>query len=163
MNHQIPTLDTPTLVSSPAPDLTRRAPRSPRVRLGGYALLPRLLDKCRASLAGTIGEYHTNCPLDHHFLSFVGLEYDPLRADLAQGRTDGEILQWITTHAQTPRSPWEIANWSAYQEARLPGSDAETAKFFATLLGKLSQTRADIHTWVELLDLDDHVSFGGTA
>ena len=31
-----------------APDLTQRPPRSPRVRLGGYAILPRLLDKGRA-------------------------------------------------------------------------------------------------------------------
>ena len=28
-----------------APDLTQRAPRSPRVRLGGYVILARLLDK----------------------------------------------------------------------------------------------------------------------
>jgi Domain of unknown function (DUF5069) len=26
-------------------DLTKRPPRSPRLRLGGYALLPRMLDK----------------------------------------------------------------------------------------------------------------------
>jgi hypothetical protein len=27
-----------------APNLTQRPPRSPRVRLGGYAMLPRILD-----------------------------------------------------------------------------------------------------------------------
>jgi hypothetical protein len=37
-----------------APDLTKRPPRSPRVRLGGLALLPRMLDKGRATVAGTI-------------------------------------------------------------------------------------------------------------
>ncbi|MEO7677968.1 MAG: DUF5069 domain-containing protein, partial [Verrucomicrobiota bacterium] len=40
------------------PDLTQRPPRSPRVRLGGYVLLPRILDKGRALLAGKLGEYH---------------------------------------------------------------------------------------------------------
>ena len=35
-----------------APDLTQRPPRSPRVRLGGYTILPRLLDKARATIAG---------------------------------------------------------------------------------------------------------------
>jgi hypothetical protein len=40
-----------------APNLTQRPPRSPRVRLGGYVLLARLLDKGRAELAGTAGEY----------------------------------------------------------------------------------------------------------
>ncbi len=32
-----------------APDLTQRPPRSPRVRLGGLVLLPRMLDKGRAA------------------------------------------------------------------------------------------------------------------
>ncbi len=40
------------------PDLTQRPPRSPRVRLGGYVILPRMLDKGRAALAGKLGEYH---------------------------------------------------------------------------------------------------------
>ncbi len=47
-----------------APDLTQRPPRSPRQRLGGYAILPRMLDKGRATIAGKQGEYHFNCPLD---------------------------------------------------------------------------------------------------
>lgn len=38
------------------PDLTQHPPRSPRVRLGGFAHLPRLLDKARAVAAGTNGE-----------------------------------------------------------------------------------------------------------
>ena len=33
-----------------APDLTQRPPRSPRQRLGGYALLPRMLDKAAPRL-----------------------------------------------------------------------------------------------------------------
>ena len=39
-------------------DLTQRPPRSPRQRLGGYAILPRALDKGRATIAGKQGEYH---------------------------------------------------------------------------------------------------------
>jgi Domain of unknown function (DUF5069) len=38
-----------------APNLTQRPPRSPRVRLGGYVILPRILDKGRATLAGNAG------------------------------------------------------------------------------------------------------------
>ena len=33
-----------------APDLTKQPPRSPRVRLGGYVILPRCLDKGRATI-----------------------------------------------------------------------------------------------------------------
>ena len=34
-------------------DLSKRPPRSTRTRLGGYVLLPRIIDKCRAVIAGT--------------------------------------------------------------------------------------------------------------
>jgi Domain of unknown function (DUF5069) len=37
-------------------DLSKEAPRSPRIRVGGYAILGRTIDKCRALVAGNIGE-----------------------------------------------------------------------------------------------------------
>ena len=51
-------------MSTTAKNLTQEAPRSPRTRLGGYALLARAVDKGRASLEGNVGEYHFACPLD---------------------------------------------------------------------------------------------------
>jgi len=44
----------------PAKDLTKEYPRSPRETLAGYLIAARTLDKCRAVLAGTAGEYHFN-------------------------------------------------------------------------------------------------------
>ncbi|HEY6170543.1 MAG TPA: DUF5069 domain-containing protein, partial [Verrucomicrobiae bacterium] len=64
---------------SDAPDLTKRSPRSPRVRLGGYVIFPRMLDKGRALLAGTIGEYCYACPLDPEFLTFAGVNAEALK------------------------------------------------------------------------------------
>jgi hypothetical protein len=146
-----------------APDLTRRPPRSPRTRLGGYALLPRLLDKGRATLAGTNGEYHYNCPLDQHFFRFTGIDPRKLLAELKKGKGDGEILQWIQAHARPKRAPWEIQQWSDHHDRRGPDSDAETLAYFAQSVARLSKTREDIKTWADLLDLDDFVSFGGKA
>ena len=45
-----------------AKDLTRDYPRSPRDTLGGYVVAARTLDKCRAVLAGTAGEYALQLP-----------------------------------------------------------------------------------------------------
>lgn len=39
----------------------------------------------------------------------------------------------------------------------------ETLEFFTSRVGGLSQTREDVKTWFDYLDLDDHVSFGGKA
>ncbi len=147
-----------------APDLTARPPRSPRVALGGYVILPRLLDKSRATLAGKNGEYRSNPEgMDRHFYYFTGLDADALQAEVAAGKSDSEILAWVQANSKTPREPWEIAQWSAYQFQRGPDSDAETLQIFAEKVGKFSTTREDIRTWFDLLDLDDHVSFGGQA
>jgi hypothetical protein len=147
----------------PAPDFTQRPPRSPRSRLGGYSLLSRMLDKGRATLAGTNGEYHFNCPLDQRFLSFVGVDPKKLLAELKQGKGDGEILDWIQSNAKHKRSPWEIQQWSDYMDRRGPDGDAETLAFFAEYVGKFTKIREDIKTWADVLDLDDFVSFGGKA
>jgi hypothetical protein len=144
-------------------DLTVRPPRSPRARLGGYSLLPRMLDKGRATAAGKNGEYHYNCPLDQHVVNFIGLDPEKLLAELKTGKGDGEILEWIQKNAKHARQPWEIQQWSDYQDRRGPDSDAETFQFFVEYVGKFTKTREDIRTWADLLDLDDYVSFGGKA
>ena len=46
------------------PDLTQHPPRSPRVRLGGFAHLPRLLDKARAFAAGRLPFRHDVTPVE---------------------------------------------------------------------------------------------------
>ena len=145
-----------------APDLTKFPPRSARVRLGGYVVLPRMLDKGRATIAGTNGEYHYNCPLDQRFIEFVGISADALKKQLASGKGDGEILQWIQKTAKKKHTDPEIAAWSAFGEHRAP-SDAESREYFNELHAKTAPKREDITTWFDLLDVDDYVSFGGKA
>jgi len=145
-----------------APDLTKHPPRSPRVRLGGFAVLPRMLDKGRATLAGKHGEYKFACPLDQRFLDFVAISAAALKKQLATGKGDGAILAWIQAHAKFKPSAPEIAAWSAWQDARVP-TDAESREFFNDLHQKYGPRREDIASWFDLLDLDDYVSFGGKA
>lgn len=145
-----------------APDLTQRLPRSPRVRLGGFVILPRMLDKGRATIAGKVGEYHFNCPLDQRFTGFVGIDAMQVKKQLAAGKGDGEILDWILAHAKTKRSEVEIATWSALQEQRVP-ADVDSRKFLNQLHSQTAPKRKDIATWFDMLDLDDFVSFGGKA
>ncbi len=144
-----------------APNLTQRPPRSPRVRLGGYVMLARMLDKARAELASIAGEYKFNNPMDRHWFAFTGVTADALKAEIATGKGDGEILAWIEKNAPQKRTPWEIQQWSAYFNERGPDGDVETLQFFTKRVGDLSKTREDVRTWSDYLDLDDHVTFGG--
>lgn len=141
-------------------DLTQRPPRSARARLGGYAILPRMLDKGRATIAGKNGEYHYACPLDQRFLEFLGIDAEALKAQLAAGLGDGEILAWLESNKTQAHPPWEIAQWSAFQEQRVP-TDVESREFFSGLHKEIAPQREDVATWAELLDLDDYVTFGG--
>jgi hypothetical protein len=146
----------------PPTDLTQRPPRSARVRLGGYAILPRMLDKGRAVIAGKQGEFKYACPLDQEFLNFAGVDPEKLRQQLAAGKGDGEILEWIKANATKKREPHEIEAWSCHQDRRAPG-EVEKRGYLSGIHQELAPTRTDIVTWFDLLDLDDYASFGGKA
>ncbi len=144
----------------PTNDLIQRPPRSARARLGGYVILPRMLDKGRALIAGKNGEYNYACPLDQFFLQFAGVDPEQLKARLAAGDGDGAILAWIRRHAKPARGDAEILAWSDYMERRVPAS-VEMRAYFHGLHEKVAPQRDDIATWFDLLDLDDYASFGG--
>ena len=145
-----------------SPDLTKQSPRSPRVRLGGYVILPRMLDKGRATINGRNGDYHYACPLDQRLLDFAGIDPETLKKQLADGKGDWEILEWFNANSKTKPSQPEILAWSAVQERRVP-ADPESRAYFNELHSKAAQHREDIESWFDLLDLDDYVSFGGKA
>jgi hypothetical protein len=144
------------------PDLTKQPPRSPRVRLGGYVILPRMLDKGRAALIGKNGDYNYACPLDQRFLEFTGVDPKALKKQLAAGKGDGDILKWIATNAKHKRTIMEIEAWSAWQERRAP-DNPDSREFFNELHRKAGPKRTDIVVWFDLLDVDDFISYGGKA
>jgi hypothetical protein len=140
------------------PDLTQFPPRSPRVRLAGYAQLPRILDKARATIAGKAGEYDYNCPLDRFFFDFTGIDHKDLLAKARKGASDTQIADWV--EKKSKRTPSEVAAWTAWIENRSPGG-AEGHERFQGQIKAMAPGRSDIRTIFDLLDLDDHVSFGG--
>src|ERR1700722_3270876 len=94
-----------------AKDLTKEPPRSPRVRIGGYALLARMADKGRATINGTAGGYHFDCPLDNMLFGFKGVKGAEVKPLLESGKSNEEIAKWLDTHG-TPKTPAEVKAWS---------------------------------------------------
>jgi hypothetical protein len=94
-----------------APDLTKGFPSSPHAMLAGYVLAKRCVDKGRAHLAGTVGDYHFDCPLDNIFLGFAGLKGAELGELLATGADDAAVAKWIETKAKE-RPRIEIIKWN---------------------------------------------------
>jgi hypothetical protein len=130
------------------------------VRLGGYAILPRMLDKGRATLAGKAGEYHYACPLDQQFLNFAGIDPEELKKELL--KSDTEVLAWIQKNAKFQRTGPEIAAWTQWQENRAP-NNPDGREYLNELHKNGAPNREDIATWFDVLDMDDFVSFGGKA
>jgi hypothetical protein len=142
-------------------DLTREAPRSPRIRVGGYAILGRTIDKCRALVAGKIGEYHFDCPLDNLLFSFKGVKGDDFKAQIEQGAGDQEIVEWLNQSGEK-KMPKEIKRWSEEVEAGSLHEILEKRDFFAEEVKKLGLDPAKTTTF-EWLELDDKVSHAQQA
>jgi len=140
-----------------AKDLTKEAPRSPRIRLGGYVILARTTDKCRAFLTGNIGEYHFDCPLDNILFGFKGVTGDDFKAQVQSGATDEELAAWVTAHG-TAKTAEEIKAWGDQIEGLLPYNDPEKSEWFAEQtkpLG-LDPAKTTLFTWLEA---DDKASY----
>ena len=133
-------------------DLRTGPPRSLRERLGGYVHLARMIDKCRAKLAGTIGDYIYPCPLDQRLLDFARIDPDQL-LDQVRQQPDEAVVRWWTATAK-PHSEAERESWNREMLTRGPDSEEKWA-YFRSVRDQLDPTRSDIVAWADLLDLEE--------
>jgi len=138
-------------------DLSKQAPCSPRVRLDGFALACRAVDKCRASLAGTLGGYHFDCPLDNQLFSFKGITSKQFSVAVQQAKSYEDIGAWllVTGKAKTEK---EIEDWSAAQEGGSLMSVPDKQSYFVEDCKRLGldPTKTTTFDWLEA---DDRSSF----
>jgi len=142
-------------------DLTKEAPRSPRVRIGGYAILARTYDKCRALLWGNIGEYHFDCPLDNMLFGFKGVKGDDFKTEVEKGATDEEMAKWLDSHGEK-KTPEEVKAWSDKVEATNPYNNPEKREWFVEQLKpyRLNPLTTTLFDWLET---DDKASYQKAA
>jgi hypothetical protein len=84
--------------------------------LPGFAIASRTVDKCRASLAGTLGEYHYDCPMDNLLFSFKGINGEQFKAAVQASKNDENVGAWLQTNGTT-KTLVEIKAWSDEMEA----------------------------------------------
>ncbi|MBS0156964.1 MAG: DUF5069 domain-containing protein [Nitrospira sp.] len=133
--------------------------RSPRERLGGYVILPRLIDKVRLHAQGLLPEPYVpfllrpGLSLDGRFLAFTGLQREALRQAVLSNDDDEAILAWVTATALLHTSQ-EIEAWSDGLVRLQPD------RALARLLGRLSpelakQVEFTQHPLFDLIDMDE--------
>src|SRR3954451_2887196 len=76
-----------------AKDLTAEPPRAPGVDVDGYVWLPRMLDKARATLAGTAGRYLFGCPVDHTCMARLGISPELVLELAGRYADDARVLE----------------------------------------------------------------------
>ena len=139
-------------------DLTKEAPRSPRIRIGGYVILGRTIDKCRALVAGDIGEYHFDCPLDNILFGFKGVNGADFKAQIENGASDQQMAEWLDQTGEK-KTLEEIKRWSDETEATSPYNNPERRDWFIEQTKPLGLDPAKT-TLFEWLEADDKASYG---
>ncbi len=150
-------MNTPIL----ARDLTKQSPHSPRERISGFAIASRAVDKCRASLAGTLGEYHYDCPLDNMLFSFKGINGVQFKAAVQAAKNYEDVGAWLQANG-TAKTPNEIKTWSDEVEAGSPINNPEKSAYFIENCTKLGLD-PETNTTFDWLEADDRASFNHKA
>jgi Domain of unknown function (DUF5069) len=133
-------------------DLTTGIPRSPNDLLGGIAMLPRTIDKARAAIAGTIGEYiyGDKSGFDKTLLEFLGVSEADFLDAVRKSPDDAAVLAWVQTHGRK-HSPAEIADFTA--KFLNDGDDDEDRARFAVRRAELpAHVQPKVKSWADILD-----------
>ncbi|MBG85476.1 MAG: DUF5069 domain-containing protein [Verrucomicrobiales bacterium] len=136
-------------------DLSKVFPRSPRERLGGYVVAGRMLDKCRAVIAGTNGDYHFDCPLDNMFLGFVEITAEDFRAFVETGASDDEVGEWIQKNAKE-RPQREIIQWNNdMRDKRISTMPIELQEFLEGYIPENIPAGKIVRVWFDVYDIEE--------
>ncbi len=133
-------------------DLTTDYPRSPREPLDDIMLLPRAIDKARAQLAGTLGEYkYYGCRLNRRLFNTLGVTEDEFLDAVRSSPDDAAMSEWVHECVRPQRD--EIARMNEWVTHNEP-SDQDRREF-CDELEKIDPGNDSVSTWTDLIDLEE--------
>ncbi len=136
-------------------DLTARPPRSPSVRLGGLTMLPRTIDKLRASLpGGQLGAYYIR-GFSAMLLGELGIDEETLRSVVAKAKDEDEVAAWVREHSDPSRYD-EI---NALLRKRRIADRLDDAEFVARYPSITALSLPHDMPLIDMLDYDDRWMF----
>jgi hypothetical protein len=133
--------------------------RSPRETLGGYVILPRLIDKIRLHARGTLPPAYAaqllapEPALDGRFLAFAGVDAETLRATILSSHDDAAVLSWMERYGQL-RTNAEKTAWAEAIDAYRPNPEraARRAQNYPTVAARFDVGALSVF---DLIDLDE--------
>jgi len=138
-----------------AKDLTKDYPRSPREMLAGCVIAARMLDKCRAFVNSTAGEYHYDCPLDRNFLDFAGIDAGQFKTFVATGASDDEVAEWIEQRSKIKDHRQIIAWNNKMRGTRLCDMPIELQEFLEGYIPQFIPRNKPVYVWFDVYDIEE--------
>lgn len=142
--------------------MSQHFPRSPYDREGGLVYFPRLVEKIRLHQQGELPEdYHANlgAGFDLRCCDFLHVDYEALAAQVREGKSDAEVLEWCFANGRRPNDD-EIFMWNEYLR-KCGWNDHYSERLRTRLEGLGMADRTDIQTMFDLIEVDEGRAPGG--
>lgn len=135
-------------------DLTKSFPRSPKATIAGVTMAARAADKGRASLAGTLGEYNYDCPMDRMLFAFLGTDGVEYLAAVSSSSDDSGVAKLIEAKLAS-KSHKEIDDYNHHLLGHAPKAGTDGVGYFLSGRERVGHGRTDIFTWPDLIDVEE--------
>ncbi len=130
-------------------------PRSGRETLGGIVFLPRAIDKMRAYINGTAGEYNATRGMSARVFDLFGVTAEQFEQAVRENPTDEGVLEWLRRHGTKQPSPQEIEQFNQMMLSLGPRDDAMRERFRQNLARLGFAHRTDVTTYIDQQDLEE--------
>jgi len=134
-------------------DLTKAPPRSPKAQLDGLAMLPRTIDKLRATLPGGKPGVYKISGFSERMLETIGVNEDDLREAVRTAQSDDDVARWLREHADAGK----YAKFNDYILKRSVDDVNDKAAFMERY--PILKKRPDIYYLADMLEADDAEMF----
>jgi hypothetical protein len=116
-------------------------------------MLPRTIDKARASAAGKLGEYIFDCPMDRRLFEAMRTDGAEFLGVVTAGADDTAVVSWFVRNGHMPRGA-ELESLNSEIGAWGPKTDESRARF-EKQREQIAPSRPDIKTWTDLIDFEE--------
>ena len=133
-------------------NLIQSIPRSPKIKMEGLVMVPRMIDKARAYNSNTLGEYIFPCPLDKIILKFLDTDHKEF-AHKAKGLTEKEMGFWINEKCiHKSKGDKDCINNKVLEQK--PDTQ-ESLYRFNEIRNKINPVVKNVSTWTDLIELEE--------
>jgi hypothetical protein len=130
-------------------------PRSGRETLGGVVFLARTIDKMRAQLAGTAGEYVAHRGISARVFDLFGVTAEQFEEAVRQSPDDEGVLRWLREHGTKQPTAEDLERHNDTVLHLGPQNEEGRARFRANLEKLGFGDRTDVTTSIDAEDLEE--------